>query len=475
MFFYEWGSNRHTNLPKKILRGCKLFSLQLVLLYQLKFSDINYVRKNAGCTSKVLLVMSDRFTIQELRDECCRLIDYHLPHFPECRCVALKSLVQGLREGCIFYLVQGLCDYYDKSLATCEHLEGQARANCPSAMMHDCIIVPFIQKIGAVRGMENMREKCERVNGGKNCAQAKAREADALVPVYIAIAKLVQRLNGVFVCHNVGGQSVNDTLIRKLMKSMKSAGVEIIFENPDSFHFSFYGRISTRTFFTEEIQHSLIYRDIKQLCDDFNNVIGIVNSRRNASLFVQPLSFADMIKLTPSLPGGNDLSSKSKEELAALQAEYKSLCLGRSIEFQRKKRMKQLERDIEETKVDLANVTTDYTGIQCRLLELETELAQLKSQPKANAEFIEKRRQEKAEAERIKAEARVEKKTRKKEKAEEAKRIKAEARARHEDMTRYDSDDEVEAGVFMFMLQQKKRKEPLTNLHLNILVKSKIR
>ena len=42
-------------------------------------------------------------------------------------------------------------------------------------------------------------------------------------------------------------------------------------------------------------------------------------------------------------------------------------------------------------------------------------------------------------------------------------------------MTRYDSDDEVEAGVFMFMLQQKKRKEPLTNLHLNILVKSKIR
>ena len=50
--------------------------------------------------------------------------------------------------------------------------------------------------------------------------------------------------------------------------------------------------------------------------------------------------------------------------------------------------MKQLERDIEETKVDLANV------IQGRLLELETELAQLKSQPKANAEFIEKRRQE---------------------------------------------------------------------------------
>jgi len=64
-------------------------------------------------------------------------------------------------------------------------------------MMHDCIIVPFIQKIGAVRGMENMREKCERVNGEKNCAPARAREAEALVPVYIAIAKLVQCLNGV--------------------------------------------------------------------------------------------------------------------------------------------------------------------------------------------------------------------------------------------------------------------------------------
>ena len=95
--------------------------------------------------------------IRELCDEVCRLIDIHLPHFPECRREALKSLVQELDEGCIFYLVQGLCDYYDKSLATGERSEGQARANCPSAMMHDCIIVPFIQKLGATRGMENSR------------------------------------------------------------------------------------------------------------------------------------------------------------------------------------------------------------------------------------------------------------------------------------------------------------------------------
>ena len=278
--------------------------------------------------------MSDRLLIQELRDECCRLIDDHLPHFQECRREALKSLVQGFVEGCVFYLVQGLCDYYEKSLATGERFEGQERANCPSAMMYDCIIAPFIQMLDAVGGMKNMRGTCERVNGGKNCAPARAREADALVPVYIAIAKLVQRLNGVFVCHIVGGQSVNDKLVRKLMKSMKLAGVEIIFVNPDSFHFSFYGYISTTTFFTEEIQHSLIYRDIKQLCDDYNNVIDIVNRRRDESLFVKPLSFADMIKLTPSLPGVKDLSSKSKEELAALQAEYKSLCLGRSIRRQ---------------------------------------------------------------------------------------------------------------------------------------------
>jgi hypothetical protein len=72
--------------------------------------------------------MSDRFTIQELRDACCRLIDDHLSLFPECRREALKSLVQELDEGCIFYLVQGLCDYYDKSLATGERFEGQARA-----------------------------------------------------------------------------------------------------------------------------------------------------------------------------------------------------------------------------------------------------------------------------------------------------------------------------------------------------------
>ena len=305
-------------------------------------------------------------------------------------------------------------------------------------MMHDCIIVPFIQKLGAVRGMENMRGLCERVNGDKNCASARAREADALVPVYIAIAKLVMRLNGVFVFHNVGGQSVNDTLVRKLMKSMKLAGVEIIFVNPDSFHFSFYGVISERTFFTKELQQSLIYQDLRQLFDDFNNVIDIVNRRRDASLFVKPLSFADMIKLTPSLPGAKDLSSKSKEELAALQAEYESLCLGRSINNQRKKQMKQLERDIEETKANLANATT--AEIQGRLLELETELAQLKSQPKANAEFIEKRRQE-SEAKRVAEEKARE--LRKQEKAKKAQQ-KAEERVAEEVARKKRKQDQAE-------------------------------
>jgi hypothetical protein len=369
--------------------------------------------------------MSDRFTIQELRDLCCRLIDDHLTHFQECRREALKSLVRGLVEGCIFYLVQGLCDYYGKSLATGERFEGQARANCPSAMMYDCIIAPFIQMLGADSGFENMRGPCERVKGGKNCVPARACEADALVPVYIAIAKLVQRLNGVFVCHIVGGQSVKDTLVRKLMKSMKSAGVEIIFVNPNSFHFQFYGHISIRTFFTKELQQFLIFQDFSQLIDDYNNVIDIVNSRRDASLFVQPLSFADMIKLTPSLPGVKDLSSKSEEELAALRAEYESLCLGRSINFQNSKRMKRLERDIEETKANLANVTTDSTEIQGRLSVLETELALLESQPKANAEFIEKRRQE-SEDKRLADEVRKQEKAKKAEErvAEEEKRFK---------------------------------------------------
>ena len=372
--------------------------------------------------------MSDRFTIRELRDEVCRLIDVHLPHFQVHRREALKSLVRGLVEGDIFYLVQGLCDFYEKSLATGERFEGQERANCPSAMMYDCIIAPFIQLLDAVEGMENMRGPCERVKGGKNCVPARAHEADALVPVYIAIAKLVQRLNGVFVCHIVGGQSVNDTLVRKLEKSMKLARVEIIFVNPDSFHFSFYGYISTTTFFTKELQQSLIYKDIRQLFDDFNNVIDIVNRRRDESLFVQPLSFADMIELTPSLPGVKDLSSKSKEELAALQAEYESLCAGRSIDNQRKKQMNQLKRDIEETKANLANATTDSTEIQGRLSVIETELALLESQPKANAEFIEKRRQE-SEDKRLADEVRKQEKAKKKEEEAGAKRV-AEEKAR---------------------------------------------
>jgi len=42
--------------------------------------------------------------------------------------------------------------------------------------MYDCIIAPFIQMLDAVGGMKNMRGTCERVNGGKNCAPARARE-----------------------------------------------------------------------------------------------------------------------------------------------------------------------------------------------------------------------------------------------------------------------------------------------------------
>ena len=320
-------------------------------------------------------------------------------------------------------------------MATGERFEGQARASCPSAMMYDCIIAPLIQKLDAVDGMENMRGPCERVSDGKNCVPARAHEADALVPVYIAIAKLIQRLNGVFVCHIVGGQSVNDTLVGKLMKSMKLAEVEIIFVNPNSFHFQFYGIISIRTFFTKELQQFLIFQDFSQLIDDYNNVIDIVNSRRDASLFVQPVSFADMIKLTPSLPGVKDLTSKSKEELAALRAEYESLCLGRSINNQRKKQMKQLERDIEETKANLANATTDSTEIRGRLLELETELAQLKSQPKANAEFIEKRRRE-SEDKRLADEVRKQEKAKKRRQESEDKRDQAELRRAAEEVRR---------------------------------------
>ena len=372
--------------------------------------------------------MSDRFTIRELRDEVCRLIDVHLPHFQVRRREALKNLVRRFVEGDVFYLVQGLCDYYEKSLATGERFEGQARASCPSAKMYDCIIAPLIQKLDAVDGMENMRGPCERTSDDKNCVPARAREADALVPVYIAIAKLIQRLNGVFVCHIVGGQSVNDTLVGKLMKSMKLAEVEIIFVNPNSFHFQFYGIISIRTFFTKELQQFLIFQHFSQLIDDYNNVIDIVNSRRDASLFVQPVSFANMIKLTPSLPGVKDLTSKSKEELAALRAEYESLCLGRSINFQNSKRMKRLQRDIDETKANLANVTTDSTEIQGRLSVLETELALLESQPKANAEFIEKRRQE-SEDKRLADEVRKQEKAKKKEEEAAAKRV-AEEKAR---------------------------------------------
>ena len=86
------------------------------------------MRKNArSARKKYCFVMSDRLLIQELRDECCRLIDDHLPHFQECRREALKSLVQGFVEGCVFYLVQGLCDYYEKSLATGERFLSKER------------------------------------------------------------------------------------------------------------------------------------------------------------------------------------------------------------------------------------------------------------------------------------------------------------------------------------------------------------
>ena len=91
------------------------------------------MRKNEERTRKELFVMSDRFTIRELRDEVCRLIDVHLPHFQVRRREALKNLVRGFVEGDVFYLVQGLCDYYEKSLAT-----GAKISTCISSLRSSC-------------------------------------------------------------------------------------------------------------------------------------------------------------------------------------------------------------------------------------------------------------------------------------------------------------------------------------------------
>lgn len=196
-------------------------------------------------------------------------------------------------------------------------------------MIYDHIIVSS-QKLGAVNAVKNIRGPCDRVNCNKNCTPARAWRPMHCCP----IAKLVQHLNGVFIFHNVSRQSIKDRLIQNLKTSIKLAEIKIIFVNLDSYHFLFYGHFLISTFFTKEIQQALIYQDFKQLCDNFNKVIDIVNRHHNKILFLQRISFSDMvIKLSSSLPGEEDLSSKSEEELAALQAEYASLCDGPSIDY----------------------------------------------------------------------------------------------------------------------------------------------
>ena len=100
--------------------------------------------------------------------------------------------------------------------------------------MYDHLIAPFTQKLDAEEYMNNMRGPCERVKRqelrsskslGGQCTGA------CLQCHYSAIAKLVERLIGMFFFHNVRRSVNQDRLIPKLKASMELAGVKIIFVN----------------------------------------------------------------------------------------------------------------------------------------------------------------------------------------------------------------------------------------------------
>ena len=86
--------------------------------------------------------------------------------------ISLNSKVGGT----IFWF-QGLCNFYEKSLALGEsNIEGNDRVNCKSAHTYDCILGPLADMLDAVKICINIWNHCIRTGDELNCLPVTQKE-----------------------------------------------------------------------------------------------------------------------------------------------------------------------------------------------------------------------------------------------------------------------------------------------------------
>jgi len=173
----------------------------------------------------------------------------------------LINVVTNFEVGGSIFWFQGLCDYYEKSLALGEsNLEGNDRIKCKSAHTYDCILGPLADMLDAVKIFINIWDHCIRTGDGLNCLSATPKETADMAKVICVIGQFVHRRKGKFILMVCGGTHLANALIPKIKKEETST---IAFVNEKMYHLLLYDYFSYRCFSTKELQQYRIFCDLQ--------------------------------------------------------------------------------------------------------------------------------------------------------------------------------------------------------------------
>ena len=252
--------------------------------------------------------MSEDEIIHQLH-EVINAINNSLETWTKRKRVFLINIVTNFKVGGTIFWFQGLCDFYEKSLALGEsNIEGNDRVNCKSAHTYDCILGPLADMLDAVKIFINIWNHCIRTGDELNCLNATPKETADMAKVICVIAEFVHRRKGKFILLVCGGRTLASALIPKIKKETSSAST-IAFVNEYMYHLSLYDYFSKRCFSTKELQEYRIFCDLQKTYEDLRTVY-----RDHPSL--QTMDF--IVELASKLKMFKDLRDEPQEEMERL-------------------------------------------------------------------------------------------------------------------------------------------------------------
>ena len=270
------GYNAYSFISTQVLTGCDCCStfIDLPATDDDSSTSNDLSTSNDSTTSDDSIASNDSSTSEENvasddsvpRQRCIDEVTELLSSWSVEKLDYLIKVIENIPEGATIFWCQGLCDFYDKSLALGEsNLDTVERKKCPSANTYDHLYKPLAVLLNAILVFINIRNLCKRTADGKNCMPATPDEAETMAKVICSVAELVRSLNGKFILNICGGSGLETMLLGKIRKE-KSLADTITFVIKGSYHLSYYSYFNQRNFFTKELQQFRIFCALQEMC-----------------------------------------------------------------------------------------------------------------------------------------------------------------------------------------------------------------